>query len=41
MDQKSFDRYSLCTTIAWILGLQLSWILCLGLVHTKLMRLGF
>ena len=30
-----------CMTIAWILGLQLSWILCLGLVHTKLMRLGF
>ena len=29
------------TTIAWILGLQLSRILCLGLVHTKLMRLGF
>ena len=38
MDQKSFDGYPLCTTIAWILGLQLSRILCLGMVHT--MRLG-
>ena len=28
-------------TIAWNLGLQLSWILCLGLVNTKWMRLGF
>ena len=41
MDQKSFGGYPLCTTIAWILGLQLTWILCLGLMDTKLMRLGF
>ena len=40
-DPKSFDGYPLWTTIAWILGLQLYWILCLRLVHTKLMRLDF
>ena len=28
-------------SIAWILRLLLTWILCLGLVHTKLMRKGF
>ena len=29
MDNKSFDGYLLCTTIAWIQGLKLTWILCL------------
>ena len=40
-DQKSVDGNPLCMTIVLILGLQLSWILCLGLVNIRRMRLGF
>ena len=33
--------YPLCTALVWAPEVQLTWILFLGLVHTKLLLLGF